>query len=92
MNYQVIKTYLEQQPLARERKNKNRCLANLIIKEYNIEIDKGKLTDIVGEILNMDRAWRKVLEENENLRGQDYKEKVILEQKKMLELGYEPKL
>ena len=82
--------YLQQEPKARERKNKNRALANLLIKSYNLEIDKLKMADIVGEILTLDRQWRKLLEENPSLRGEDYSEKTTLEQEKMLQLGYEP--
>ena len=41
-----------------------------------------------------DRIWRKVLRENKDLRGEDYGEedgtKEILEQEKMLEMGYSP--
>lgn len=83
--------YLKQEPRARERKNKNRAIANVIIEKLSLhEISKDKITDMVGEILSLDRKWRKILEENEDLRGTDYKEKDILEQNKMLELGYEP--
>ncbi len=46
------------------------------------------MADIVGEILSLDRKWRKILEENPELRGQDYGEKEILEVEKQRELGY----
>jgi len=82
--------YLKQEPRARERANKNRALGNLIAKEYGLEIDKSKMADIVGEVLSLDRKWRKILEENPDLRGSDYDKKEILEQEKMLELGYSP--
>lgn len=81
--------YLKQEPKARERSNKNRALGNLIAKNYNLEIDKSKMADIVGEILTLDREWRKILEDNPILRGTDYKDKTRLEQEKMLLLGYE---
>lgn len=38
----------------------------------------------------MDRAWRKALQENPELRGSDYSDKEVLEQSKELELGYAP--
>lgn len=82
--------YLKQEPRARERANKNRALGNLITKEYGLEIDKSKMADIVGEVLSLDRKWRKILEENPDLRGSDYDKKETLEQEKMLELGYSP--
>lgn len=78
--YEIIKKYLEETPQARERKNKNRAISNLIIKKY--------MQDMVGDILTADRAWRQVLEKNENLRGSDYIEKHELEVEKQRELGY----
>ena len=79
---------LKKDTRTRERSNKNRTLAYLIRKNYNIEIDNGKMADIVGEILTRDREWRKILKENPELRGSDYSDKDMLEQEKMLELGY----
>ncbi len=85
--------YLKTEPRARERKNKNRAIGNIITKKYlsNINpdrIEKGAIEDMVGEILSMDRQWRKILEENPDLRGSDYKDKDRLEEEKQLELGY----
>jgi hypothetical protein len=37
-----------------------------------------------------DRQWRKLLAENESLRGSDYGDKKVLEDEKMVELGYQP--
>lgn len=88
--YDRIKSYLQAEPKARERANKNRAIGNIMIKDYGLVIDKAKMADMVDEILSADRAWRKVLEDNENLRGSDYSDKTILEQEKMLELGYQP--
>lgn len=78
--YETVKQYLEEQPSARERKNKNRAICNLMIKKY--------IQEMVGDILSADRAWRKVLEENPNLRGSDYADKEELELQKQRELGY----
>lgn len=85
-----IETYLKQQPLARERANKNRAIGNIIRENYGLEIDKLKMQDIVGEILTLDRKWRKLLEENPELRGSDYNQKEILSQEKQIQLGYQP--
>lgn len=92
--------YLKQEPRARERKNKNRAIGNVITQKYwtsfkdgklIFEInDKRKVDDMVGEILSLDRKWRKILEENPDLRGSDYKDKERLEQEKQIELGYTP--
>ena len=92
--------YLKENEIGRERSNKNKVIAKLAWEKYHsIEdtedggyeiLPKNHMADMVGEILSLDRKWRKILEENEDLRGTDYKEKDILEQNKMLELGYEP--
>jgi len=88
--YEKLKSYLETEPRARERSNKNRAIGNLISKQYGLEIDKNKMADMVGEILSADRAWRLILQNEPSLRGQDYNQKQILEENKMLELGYVP--
>lgn len=84
--------YLKQEPRARERKNKNRAIGNITIKKYQLDknmfVDKEQMADMVGEILSMDRQWRKILEENPELRGTDYGDKDKLEEMKQLELGY----
>ena len=86
--------YLKQEPKARERKNKNRAIANVIYEKYSLdekmfnELDKTTRADMVGEILSLDRKWRKILEENPDLRGSDYSDKTELEIEKQRELGY----
>ncbi len=86
--YDTLKEYLTEEPRARERANKNRAIGNIIIKNYKLEMDKKVMSDIVGQILNADRAWRKVLEDNVELRGTDYGDKDELEIAKQKELGY----
>lgn len=90
--YDDLKNYLKKQPLARERKNKDRAIVNLLLEKYPrlALIDKLILIDFVKDHNSYDRAWRKVTEENEELRGKDYNEKQKLEEKKMIELGYMP--
>lgn len=86
-----VKNYLEKQPLARERKNKDRALVNLLLQKYHgsiNEIPKEVLVDIVRDYNSMDRAWRQTLEHNPSLRGKDYDEKESLMQAKQVELGY----
>lgn len=86
--------YLKKEPRARERKNKNRAIANVILQPYlkgfGINGNKEIMADMVGEILSLDRKWRKILEENPDLRGTDYEQKDILEQQAQINLGYEP--
>jgi hypothetical protein len=88
---ELIKEQLEKLPTARERKNKNRFIAWLLWKKYNlsnIPIDKETLEAIIVDTSTYDRAWRQVLEHNPSLRGSDYGEKTLLEQEKQVELGY----
>lgn len=82
--------YLKSEPRFRERSAKWRGIADLIIKKYNLDIDRRKLADILADGSSADRAWRMALKENENLRGSDYEDKTKLEQDKLLELGYSP--
>lgn len=75
-----IKDYLERIPEARERANKNRAIANIVFKDL--------LPTLVQHTLTYDRAWRKVTEDNPELRGSDYCEKDELEIKAQRDLGY----
>ncbi len=75
----------------RERKNKNKYIGALVLREHGIEMThetKSKIGDIVGDILSADRAYRMVLEENPELRGSDYEDKNKLEQQWMLDNEY----
>lgn len=82
--------FLREQPKARERSNKNRALANLIMRRFVElrEMDKDIITKIVEYTITADRDWRWILERHEELRGSDYGEKKKLEQEKLIELGY----
>ena len=88
--YDRVKHLLEVEPKARERRNKSRAIAHLLIEKYNLTIDKCLLTDIVGEVNTLDREWRAVTADNENLRGQDYSTGKIVAQEKQIALGYQP--
>jgi hypothetical protein len=78
---QEIYNYLVSDSRFRERINKNRGIANLISKKYGVVIPKDKRDDFIADILSADRCWRKTLEDNENLRGQDYGDKDLVEEK-----------
>jgi len=91
----LVEDYLQDQPLFRERKNKDRGIVNLLINRYGLhhaiergEITKDRLVALVQDFSTMDRAWRKTLEEKAHLRGSDYDEKDELENKAMHGLGY----
>lgn len=85
--YNFIKTNKK----ARERLYKNRTVAYIMQKKVPVlrDIPLDKLQNYVKEIGKLDRQWRKILEENEDLRGRDYKYKKIAEQKYQIGLGYE---
>lgn len=87
-----IKEKLEKYPEYRERKKKNLLIAKMLAFKYSLEttLPVEILESIVADSSTYDRAWRKILQENVNLRGKDYEEKEILEQEKQIELGYQP--
>lgn len=90
MKDQLIE-YLESEPKARERRNKDRAIVNILIKKYPMlgeSVPKEVLIGFVKEHNSMDRYWRKILEERTDLRGDDYGDKDGLEIEKQIELGY----
>lgn len=88
--YEELKNYLTVQPLARERRHKNRALVNILISHHKElqGIEKEKLVEIVKEYNSLEREWRAVLEDHPELRGSDYETKQTYELKKQKELGY----
>lgn len=85
---QEIINYLETEPRFRERSAKWRGIADLLIKQYNLDIDRRKLADIIADGSSADRAWRMALKEKPSLRGSDYQDKDELEENYQRELGY----
>lgn len=95
---EIIKQYLEREPLARERANKNRAIGNILAEKYGtgfidgiaeLSLDKNTMSDFMSDVLNYDRYWRLVTAEYPHLRGKDWETKDIVEQKAQVELGYE---
>lgn len=88
----IVLRYLESEPRFRERENKNRGIVNLLLKKYPqfAGLKKETLISFTKDASSYDRAWRRCLELNEGLRGSDYNKKTMLQQKKILELGYQP--
>lgn len=88
--YNILLEYLKHQPLARERKNKDRAIVNLLINKYPElkEVKKEIIVELVKDYNSMDRYWRDITAQNVSLRGDDYEDKKVFEQKKQLELGY----
>lgn len=92
-NYQeLIEKALEKFPWFRERKDKNLGIAKLIVMKFHpwLAGHEEKLADLVVLAGSLDRAWRKALQDNPNLRGKDYDDKEVLEQEAQLNLGYMP--
>lgn len=88
--YQRMEELLRAQPEARERKNKARAVRHFLMKSYPelAQIPMHRLMDAITEAESYNRAWRKVTEENEELRGRDYDKKARLVVQKWEELGY----
>lgn len=94
----TVKKYLQEEPRARERKNKNRAILNIVAKKYGLQFDeqgslelkisKDRMADLVSDVLTFDRAWRKCLEKFSDLRGNDYRHKKKLEEVYQKDLGY----
>lgn len=87
----LIEDYLRRHEAFRERSNKNKWLGAIVFKKYGIEMTpkmKDQMSDLVADLANADRAWRKALEEHPELRGTDYGAKDDLEIIKQRELGY----
>lgn len=98
MNAQeLIKEKLEKHTAFRERKDRGKYLATLSLRRYGLEqvgststcLTKDELAKVCVTYETYERAWRKVLEENEHLRGSDYEEKTEKEEKVKKELGYQ---
>lgn len=87
--YNDIEHDLKFYPQTRERKNKNRYIARRLERKYHTGVDESVMAAIVADVLNTDRGWRYVLQHNPKLRGTDYGDKKVLEQEKVVELGYQ---
>lgn len=89
---QSMQDFLEKTPQARYRKHMYRVIGRIMQKNhigfdnFSIEI----LEKHIKEIINLDRDFRLVMNENDWWSEEDKKDKERLEQKKMSELGYEP--
>lgn len=93
---EIITKKLEDEVLFRERKNKDKGIANIVaahhwgimqaLKDGYLTIES--LANALQEYASLDRCWRKILEERQELRGSDYDDKDELERRKLEELGY----
>ena len=93
---QQVKDYLESEPRARERREKDRALVNLLLKRHpklqnaleQREMTKDDLIAIVQDFDSLNRFWRMILKECPGLRGQDYNDKDDLESDHLKLIGY----
>jgi len=83
---------LETEPRARERRNKRRAVARIVQERYPVlkDIQIDTLVEAIDDADSLDRYWRLILSEREDLRGKDYNTKRIVEERKEIDLGYEP--
>jgi hypothetical protein len=89
-NKHLVEQYLKDEPRFRERSNRERGIVNLLLNKYPIlkDVPKDTLVELCHDFSNMDRCWRKILEEQPTLRGKDYDDKPELEKNAREELGY----
>lgn len=73
----------------RERRNKDRGIALMLIDRYHLQITPAQLTLVIQDAFSMDRYWRKHTKDYIGLRGKDYDTKMIVTQRKQINLGYE---
>lgn len=57
---------------------------------WNLSTWEEKLAKFCDDFMTLDRYWRQILQQREDLRGEDYNDKKVLAQEKQLELGYTP--
>lgn len=91
---ETILDYLQKYPEFRERRNKNKWIAGIVLKKYGVEITpelKSQLSHLGTDLMNADRYWRMHTAETPQLRGNDWETKDVVEQNKEIELGYEPR-
>ncbi len=93
--YKKVESLLEREPRARERVNRARAIWNILLEldprlRGEELMTKEMFIDNWSTIQSLNRLICKVEEDNELLRGMDYKDKDRLEEEKMIELGYQP--
>jgi hypothetical protein len=88
----LVENYLKTEPRARERANRYKTIANLLMPRYGLDLEdkalKDKIVGLLGDAESVNRAIRQAQEHDETLRGNDYGEKERLEQEKQVSLGY----
>lgn len=94
--YNEILEKLKNFPQFRERRFRVKYLSILALRSCGLEDKKQtpltleELAEFAQSYTSYDRIWRLVLKENKDLQGEDYEDKVEVEQEKMLSLGFSP--
>lgn len=91
-----VHTMLTQIPWSRERVRKDEALTRLLTnkKTWDGHLSAFTLTELVEfakDYASSDRYWRLLTKDHEELRGSDWDTKQIVEERKQLEIGYEPR-
>lgn len=99
-DYQLVESKLEKFPDFRERKLRSKFLSILALRECGFMkegesqseriLNLLELSDFAIKYDSLRHAWTDVTKERKDLRGSDWEEKTVLEQKKKVELGYLP--
>ena len=86
----MLQKLIEENPKFRERKNKYKATAHLLLDRYPTLkfMSDSMIEDVVFDAIKADREWRKILQDNPDLRGSDYSDKDELEERAREELGY----
>lgn len=84
-----VKDFLEKEPRARERRFRTRAIVNLL-QPGLAEEERKALISLIEDAESANRYIRMLQQEDPTLRGEDWGDKTVLEQNKMLDLGYVP--
>lgn len=86
---QQIIEKLENSPSFRERRFRDRYLLEMVLAKNNINamfVPSTQIGDVIKDYMSFERIWRDVLQEREDLRGEDWKDGKILDQKFQMEV------
>ena len=85
-----VLTYLQENVFARERRNKDRAIAHMLVERYPALENVGRETLIAAfqDYDSMNRYWRLCLMENPELRGSDWTTREKMEYRAQENLGY----
>ena len=85
---------LKEIPWTRERLRKDEAIVKLLTNKKQWDGNKTvftlqELTDLAKDFDSANRYWRLLTARHTELQGRDYKDKIIYEQRKILDLDYE---